>query len=33
MYPEVKDPVVDLIYFPAEVWAATTNWQPGQADF
>lgn len=26
MYPDVKDPVVDLIYFPAEKWAAETGW-------
>ena len=32
MYPDVKDPVVDLIYFAAEEWAATTNWQPGPPD-
>lgn len=31
-YPEVKDPAVDLIYFAAEAWAATTGWQPGPAD-
>ena len=32
MYPYVKDPVVDLIYYAAEEWAATTNWQPGPPD-
>jgi GrpB-like predicted nucleotidyltransferase (UPF0157 family) len=26
-YPEVKDPAVDLIYFAAEDWAASTGWQ------
>jgi len=31
-YPEVKDAAVDLIYFAAEEWAATTGWQPGPAD-
>jgi GrpB-like predicted nucleotidyltransferase (UPF0157 family) len=33
MYPDVKDPVVDLIYFAAEAWAAATGWQPGLSDF
>jgi len=32
MYPEVKDPAVDLIYFAAEDWAASTGWQPGPSD-
>jgi GrpB-like predicted nucleotidyltransferase (UPF0157 family) len=32
MYPEVKDPAVDLIYFVAEEWAAAIHWQPGQSD-
>ena len=32
MYPEVKDPAVDLIYFPAEAWAKQTGWQPGPTD-
>lgn len=32
MYPDVKDPVVDLIYYAAEEWAAITNWQPGPPD-
>jgi GrpB-like predicted nucleotidyltransferase (UPF0157 family) len=31
-YPFVKDPAVDLIYFAAEEWAATTGWQPGESD-
>jgi GrpB-like predicted nucleotidyltransferase (UPF0157 family) len=31
-YPDVKDPAVDLIYLPAEVWAAATGWQPGPSD-
>lgn len=26
MYPDVKDPAVDLIYFPAEKWARQTGW-------
>ncbi|MBI3942545.1 MAG: GrpB family protein [Chloroflexi bacterium] len=32
MYPEVKDPAVDLIYLAAEAWAVTTQWQPGPSD-
>lgn len=32
MYPEVKDPAVDLIYFAAEAWATATRWQPGLSD-
>lgn len=32
MYPEVKDPAVDLIYFAAEAWATTSQWQPGPSD-
>jgi GrpB-like predicted nucleotidyltransferase (UPF0157 family) len=32
MYPEVKDPAVDLIYLAAEEWATSTDWQPGQSD-
>lgn len=32
MYPEVKDPAVDLIYFAAEDWASTTGWLPGPSD-
>ena len=31
-YPEVKDPAVDLIYFAAEAWAETTDWQLGPSD-
>ncbi len=27
MYPEVKDPAVDLIYFAAEKWATETSWR------
>jgi len=33
MYPEVKDPAVDLIYLAAEEWAQQTSWQPGSSDF
>jgi GrpB-like predicted nucleotidyltransferase (UPF0157 family) len=29
MYPDVKDPAVDLIYLAAEAWAAATGWQKG----
>jgi GrpB-like predicted nucleotidyltransferase (UPF0157 family) len=32
MYPEVKDPAVDLIYLAAEEWAALTSWQLGPSD-
>jgi GrpB-like predicted nucleotidyltransferase (UPF0157 family) len=32
MYPEVKDPAVDLISLAAEDWAAATQWQPGPSD-
>lgn len=32
MYPEVKDPAVDLIYIAAEAWAARTYWMPGTSD-
>ena len=32
MYPEVKDPAVDLIYLAAEEWAAVTGWQAGPSD-
>ncbi len=32
MYPDVKDPAVDLIYLAAEEWAAVTNWQMGPPD-
>ena len=27
MYPDVKDPAVDLIYFAAEKWASETAWK------
>lgn len=27
-YPDVKDPVADIIYLAAERWALATNWQP-----
>jgi len=32
MYPEVKDPAVDLIYFSAEAWAKQTGWQAEPSD-
>jgi GrpB-like predicted nucleotidyltransferase (UPF0157 family) len=32
MYPDVKDPAVDLIYFAAEEWASAHHWQPGPSD-
>lgn len=32
MYPDVKDPAVDLIYLAAEDWAKQVNWQPGPSD-
>ena len=32
MYPEVKDPAVDLIYFAAEDWAAAVGWKMGGSD-
>lgn len=32
MYPEVKDPAVDLIYLAAEEWATSTHWQPRSSD-
>jgi GrpB-like predicted nucleotidyltransferase (UPF0157 family) len=32
LYPEVKDPAVDLIYFAAEEWAEKIKWEPGQTD-
>jgi GrpB-like predicted nucleotidyltransferase (UPF0157 family) len=32
VYSWVKDPAVDLIYLPAEAWAAATGWQPGPSD-
>lgn len=28
-YPDVKDPVADIIYLAAERWALATQWQPG----
>jgi GrpB-like predicted nucleotidyltransferase (UPF0157 family) len=30
-YPDVKDPVADIIYLAAERWAAATNWQSQHA--
>ena len=27
-YPDVKDPVADIIYLAAERWALATSWQP-----
>lgn len=27
-YPDIKDPVSDIIYLAAERWASATNWQP-----
>ena len=27
-YTDLKDPVCDLIYLPAEEWAARTGWTP-----
>ena len=33
MYPDVKDPAVDLIYLAAEEWAEKTGWQPGKSDY
>ncbi len=32
MYPDVKDPAVDLIYLAAEEWAVPTGWQPAESD-
>lgn len=32
MYPEVKDPAVDLIYQAARDWARNTDWKPGSSD-
>lgn len=32
LYPEVKDPAVDLIYFAAEAWAEVTGWRVGPSD-
>jgi GrpB-like predicted nucleotidyltransferase (UPF0157 family) len=31
-YPDVKDPAVDLIYLPAQRWAAQTRWAPAHSD-
>lgn len=31
-YYDVKDPVCDIIIGGAELWAATTQWQPGKTD-
>jgi GrpB-like predicted nucleotidyltransferase (UPF0157 family) len=32
MYPDVKDPAVDLIYLAAEEWAGAIHWQLGLSD-
>ena len=32
MYPAVKDPAVDLIYFAAEEWAVATQWHVAPSD-
>ena len=32
IYPEVKDPAVDLIYLAAEEWATAAQWKPGPSD-
>lgn len=32
MYPEVKDPAVDLIYLAAQDWARDTGWEAGPSD-
>ena len=32
IYPDVKDPAVDLIYLAAEAWAARTGWELGPSD-
>lgn len=32
MYPEVKDPAVDLIYLAAQDWVRDTGWEPGPSD-
>lgn len=29
-YADLKDPVCDLIYLPAKVWASATSWSPGK---
>ena len=31
-YPDVKDPVCDLVYLPAQRWADETGWQPRSTD-
>jgi dephospho-CoA kinase len=31
-YADLKDPVCDLVYLPAEDWAARTGWTPGPSD-
>ena len=31
-YPDVKDPVCDLIIIAAEAWAMQTDWRPGPSD-
>jgi GrpB-like predicted nucleotidyltransferase (UPF0157 family) len=31
-YSDVKDPAVDLIYFPAQKWATEIGWQAGATD-
>lgn len=30
-YPDVKDPVADIIYLAAERWAVATNWLPARS--
>lgn len=32
LYPDVKDPAVDLIYLAAGAWAKTSGWQVGPSD-
>lgn len=32
MYPDVKDPAVDLIYLAAEEWAKVSGWEAGMPD-
>jgi GrpB-like predicted nucleotidyltransferase (UPF0157 family) len=32
MYPQVKDPAVDLIYLAAQEWAQAIGWEPGPTD-
>jgi GrpB-like predicted nucleotidyltransferase (UPF0157 family) len=31
-YPDVKDPIVDLIYYAAVEWAERCHWEPGPSD-